>query len=214
VGPQGAQGAQGQAGPQGAEGPQGPSGPSGTVAVQSGGNSQIFLKLSGITGESTKQGHQGQIELGSFDLHMEGGRGSSIGSATSGAGAGKVGTLKVATFSFVKAVDKTSPTLFLDLASGTIIKSADITVYRNSSKTGQPVELAAYSLTNMIITDIDDASSALKPTETIDGAFRQIAYTTAFTQNANGSLSKSTQSWNLVTNKTTIGPGALIRLGG
>jgi type VI secretion system secreted protein Hcp len=209
-GAQGAQGPQGQPGAQGAQGAQGPQGPSGTVGVQGGGNSQIFLKLDGITGESTKKGHPGEIELGSFDLHMEGG-GGSIGSATSGAGAGKVGTLKVATFSFVKAVDKTSPTLFLDLASGKIIKSADITVYRNSSKTGMPVELAAYSLTDVVITHIEDASSSLKPTETIDGKFAKIEYT-AFTQNSNGSVSKTTQGWNLVTNKSAI--GSLIRLGG
>lgn len=196
----GAQGPQGPQGPQGTQGPQGAPGPGGTVSVQGGGNSQIFLKLEGVNGESTAKGHEREIELGSFVLHMA--NGSSIGSATGGAGAGKIGRLSTATFSFIKAVDKTSPTLFLDLASGKIIKSAEITVFRNTGG-GRIVELAAYSLTDVAITKIADASSALKPTESLDGTFRQIKYV-AFSQNANGTTSKSSAGWDLATQKALV----------
>jgi type VI secretion system Hcp family effector len=110
---------------------------------------------------------------------------------------------KAASFSFVKAVDKTSPMLFLDLAAGKVIQSADITVFQSSSKTGQRVELAAYQLTDIVITHIEDTSSALKPTETNDGTFRAIKYT-AFSQNASGTTSTSTAGWDLAAAKALL----------
>jgi len=201
-GPQGPPGPQGPAGPQGATGPQGaagPQGPAGTLTVESGGQSQIFLSLAGISGESQQQGHAGEIELGSFALHLESG-GSSGGLGNRGSGAGR---LKVASFSFVKAVDRTSPTLFLDLAMGRVIKTADITVYRRSGGYARATKLIGYSLENVVLTHILDASSALRPTETVEGTFQKITYS-YFTHNANGATSSNSDSWNLATNKAFL----------
>ena len=197
-GPPGLQGSQGPQGPAGAPGAAGAQGPPGTVSGQSGGNSEIFLKLANIKGESTAQGHENQIALGAFVLHL------ASSSTSTGASLGKgAGKLSVATFTIVKALDNASPALFLDLASGRVVSSAEIFVYRRAGAGGKPVALADYALTDVTFKDIDESSTADKPTETISGTFRTIKFT-SFSQNQKGGTTTTSGGWNLSQQKALL----------
>ena len=197
-GPRGPQGQAGQPGAPGAPGAQGAQGPPGTVSGQSGGNSQIYLKLASVKGESTAQGHENQIALGAFVLHM-----ASSGAPTGGSLGKGAGKLSAATFTIVKALDTASPALFLDLASGKVVSSAEIFVYRRAGAGGKPVELADYALTDVVFKNIDESSTADKPTETISGIFRSIKFS-SFSQNPNGGTTTTSDGWNLAQNKALL----------
>ncbi len=71
-----------------------------------------FLKIDGIDGESTSQGHEKWIELLSFSW--------GVSEALAGGGGGGVATGRVTpqAFSFMKVVDSASPKLFLKLTQG------------------------------------------------------------------------------------------------
>jgi type VI secretion system secreted protein Hcp len=71
-----------------------------------------YLKLEGVPGESRQAGHSGSIEVLSWSW---GASRASIGSATGGAGAGKV---SVQDIHITKTVDSTSPLLMQACASG------------------------------------------------------------------------------------------------
>jgi type VI protein secretion system component Hcp len=72
----------------------------------------MFLELPGITGESSTPGHPGVIPIQSFSVSGD-------------------------FFSVVKAVDSTSPTLFLDALDGKSLAAARVLLY-DSAPTGQP----------------------------------------------------------------------------
>ncbi len=87
-----------------------------------------FLKLDGIAGETLIKGEEGTIELDSFSWGIS--NATTIGSATGGAGAGKVtfNSLK-----FTKRLDGTTPTLLLKCASGQHIKTGSLAVVAMSA---------------------------------------------------------------------------------
>jgi type VI secretion system secreted protein Hcp len=202
-GPEGPTGPRGEAGPAGAtgatgpQGPPGPQGSSGTVSVESGRNSDIFLKIPGVKGESTKTGSSGQIELQSFTFHITRNNGSIA--RGSGAGAGKV---NLATFEFVKEVDTASASLFKDVADGTTIKKLEVSA-RKTGTNGQQFTYIEYTLTNVVISDLDDSFSSQPPTETIRGVFGSVSYQT-FTESSDGTIGQSgSGGWHSVTNTTS-----------
>lgn len=76
-----------------------------------------FLKLDGIEGESTDDNHKGWVELLSYSWGAT--QPTSISSATGGRTAERV---NIQDFSFVKAVDRSSPHLFLACCDGRHLK--------------------------------------------------------------------------------------------
>src|SRR4249920_3049801 len=81
-----------------------------------------FLKTDTIKGESLDEKHKGEIELESFSWSAT--NATTIGSATGGAGAGKVKQEKLIV---TKRYDKSSPPLFAALAAGQHFKKATLT---------------------------------------------------------------------------------------
>jgi len=89
----------------------------------------FFLKLDGVKGESLDAAHPGEIELASFSWGES--NTTSIGSATSGAGSGKV---KFDALVFTTRVSSASPQLSLLCASGQPIPTAVLTVRKAGGK--------------------------------------------------------------------------------
>lgn len=85
----------------------------------------MFLKLDGIEGESRDSKHKNEIDIESFSWGA-----SNSGSAAHGTGGG-TGKVSMQDFTFVAAVSKASPKLFLACASGEHIRSALLTVRRS-----------------------------------------------------------------------------------
>jgi type VI protein secretion system component Hcp len=176
---------QGPAGPTGPTGPQGPAGPTGapgaggTGNVQAGQGVDIFMvinsgtNLSGLKAErlgqtqnltQTLSGDQNFhiVQVSSFSLGAE--NTVSIGSSTSGAGAGKV---KFQSFEVVKPLDSLSPSLFLDLASGAHFKTVLIVVRRRSGNMSVPSFVYAMKL--VYLSEIHASGSSNSQAEIVHG---------------------------------------------
>ncbi len=127
----------------------------------------------------------------------------SIGSASAGAGAGKV---SFQSFQFVKPLDKYSAQLFQDLSSGTHLASVEIVV-RRPGPTGMANPLVQYVLKTVFITSIhwDEASS--HATETVQGEFGAIQFVLYGQTNSGQSTVSSQGGWSQVTNQPVTIPG-------
>lgn len=215
TGLQGAPGATGTTGPQGppgATGQQGAQGQAGTVSAKSGSNTDVIMELSpsnpqlgNLNGESqvtfsqsTLPNSQDQrFDVTSFDLGAM--APTNIGTASSGAGAGKVQFQK---FVVTKAVDKYSSDLFLDLAKGTALKSAEIIV-RKTTADGKAIPVAQYLLKLVAITDVHVTGTSNATTETIQGEYGGIQFV-YYQQMQNGTTKVgSAGGWNQVTNTSS-----------
>ena len=178
------------------------------MTVSSGPSADIFLLLSppsndlgqlGPTGKTNSNASKNQeFPLSSFSFDTTSTR--SIGSATGGAGAGKVHFEK---FQFVKRIDKYSSVLFKDLAAGTVIKEAQLVV-RRPSATGKQVPVAQYVLKDVVLTDLHVAGESSVPTETFQGLYGAISFV-VYEQTATGTTKAGPpQGWNQITNQPAL----------
>ena len=205
----GATGPQGPTGPAGATGATGAQGPAGGVSASPGSNSDVIMELTpsnanlgGLNsvpvGESQVSGSQNQeFNLTSFDLGVA--NTLNIGSATSGAGAGKV---TFQPFTVTKTVDKYSSDLFLDLAAGKRVTSAEIIV-RRADATGTATPVAQYLMKDVLITSLHVSGTAKQTTETLQGEYGAIQFV-FYGQATNGTTKPVSQGgWSQVTNSQT-----------
>jgi type VI secretion system secreted protein Hcp len=130
--------------------------------------SDYFLKIDGIQGESLDSKHKGEIELESFAW----GETSSAGQAGPvGGGAGKV---SVQDLHVAMRFSKASPALILACANGKHIKSAVLTA-RKAGKGQQ--EYLVYRFTDVLVTSYQTAGSAQEgavPFDAVSLAFGKI----------------------------------------
>jgi type VI secretion system Hcp family effector len=205
----GATGPQGPTGPAGATGATGAQGPAGGVSASPGSNSDVIMELTpsnanlgGLNsvpvGESQVSGSQNQeFNLTSFDLGVA--NTLNIGSATSGAGAGKV---TFQPFTVTKTVDKYSSDLFLDLAAGKRVTSAEIIV-RRADATGTATPVAQYLMKDVLITSLHVSGTAKQTTETLQGEYGAIQFV-FYGQATDGTTKPVSQGgWSQVTNSQT-----------
>jgi type VI secretion system secreted protein Hcp len=153
----------GSTGPSGASGPAGPAGDSGSSSGSFGGSggsdtgstgsdqgggpsADIFLKLDGISGESTDQDHKGEIDVEAFTFNGK--------RPTSGAGAGKV---KFSALRVIKVYDASSPKLMQAAATGRHIRSAVLTFRRSGDPNG--VEFLTYKLSDVVVASYQEGGA-------------------------------------------------------
>jgi type VI secretion system secreted protein Hcp len=110
-----------------------------------------FLKLAGITGESQKAKHTGEIDLMSFSWGAS--NSSSVGTGT-GVSTGKV---NVSDFSIMKATDSSSPVLFQKCCDGSVIATGVVTLQRQIQATATPY--LVYNFQNVFVTSIQWSGS-------------------------------------------------------
>ncbi len=207
-GPPGQNGAQGTQGAQGEKGARGPAGESGSVGGESSPSSELFLSLTGVNNGKPLPGaspndskNPAEIPLQAFSINTA--ASSTIGSSSTGAGAGKV---NLATFEVVKRVDNTSPALFADLVKGGRVKEAIITVDRREAG-GKLAKVAEYKLDTVFIKGINDSGSGNSTQETITGEYASIGFGVS-TQKPNGTTGNTISSgWNRVQNTSTLSSG-------
>src|SRR5436853_5410128 len=85
-----------------------------------------FLKIEGIAGESTDVQHKGEFEIKDFSFGVE--NPTTIGSATGGAGAGKI---KFNEFQIKKTTDKASPLFFKNCCVGAHYKTVTVAMRKS-----------------------------------------------------------------------------------
>jgi len=128
---------------------------------------EMFLKLSGIDGESIDAKHKGEIDVlaWSWGLSEEG------VPATGGAGAGEV---KIQSLSIQKLVDLASPLLLSYSAHGKHISAGTLTT-RNP---GKGTEFLFFKMTNVTVTSVSMMASkdATRPAESITLNFAKLDF--------------------------------------
>jgi type VI secretion system Hcp family effector len=148
----GASGAAGAAGAQGSPGAPGETGGGQTSFGLSNAAGNTFLKLDGIKGESTDKQHKDDIEISSFSWGVS--NPTTIGSAASGAGAGKT---TFQSFNITKVLDKTSPLLLQAAASGQHIKEAELIFARKAG--GKEQDFLYIKMENVLISSVQTQGS-------------------------------------------------------
>jgi type VI secretion system secreted protein Hcp len=143
-----------------------------------------FLKIDGIPGESTDDGHTDWIEVLSYSCGISQ---NASASASSGGGA----TAERADFSelsIVKSLDKASPKLAVACADGTHIASVVLELCRAG---GDKLKYMEYKLTNCIV-------STVRPGGSSGGGEKLPLEEVAFNGGGGGQVAGG---WNLQTNK-------------
>jgi type VI secretion system secreted protein Hcp len=105
-------------------------------------NVDIFLKLSGIEGESQDEGHKKEIQIDSVSFGATQQANFAYGG---GGGAGKVAFSEM---HLTKQLDKATPNLFKNLAKGTHIDEAVITLRKAG---GEQVEYCTFTFCQLIV---------------------------------------------------------------
>ena len=114
-----------------------------------------FLKIEGIKGESTSDKHKDEIDVESFSWGL-----TQTGTFAFGGGAG-AGKANFQDFKFTMRVNRASPTLFLDCASGQHIKQAVMVGEMTSDieSASSSSQFLKYTFTDVIISSYQDGGS-------------------------------------------------------
>jgi type VI secretion system secreted protein Hcp len=168
-----------------------PGGGSGSVA--SGGPPGYFIKIDGVSGESTDASHKNEIEVVSWSF----GASSSASSTSAGAGAVKA---KAKTLSFASKISKASPYLHQYVYSGKNIANATLTARGNGG-----FDYLKIKLSNVLISSYDAETpedDLSRPMETVELKYDKIEveYVPVSAMGAAGSSIKA--GWNVLSNKT------------
>ena len=124
------------------------------VATPEAALAETFLRLGDIKGESTDQKHKDQIEVLSFTQSWT--NTVELGSATGGAGAGKV---QCGAITLMKNIDKSSPLLLKGIATGQHFKDAVITFQSSDARLQSP-EYYTITMTTVFVTELSQTDSA------------------------------------------------------
>ncbi len=150
---------------------------------------ELFLRLTGIPGESTDPQHLNDIDLQSFNWE-----GVVLPLSTGGGGSGKSVFHDI---SFTKPVDKSSPKLMLSCAKGDHITTATIFV----RKAGAPSDYFVIELTDAIITSYSSSGSQQSiPTDHFSFTYRKIRLTYTRHLSAGGPDEVITARWDVAGN--------------
>ena len=105
----------------------------------------MYLKMTGITGESLANGHVGDIDLVSWDWGLQSAH--ALGDGSPG-GASSFNALNI-----VKRVDRATPTLFKFCDEHKVVSSATLTVSKASG--ASPLEYVTIDMTKIRIVSVD-----------------------------------------------------------
>jgi type VI secretion system secreted protein Hcp len=124
-----------------------------------------FLKIDGISGDSTDKQHKNEIQLDAFTW-------GETNRPSSGGGGGGAGKVQIQDFSFTTRFNKASPQLFLACAKGQHLKLATFTA-RRTAKDQQ--EFLVIKLTDVVVTSYQTGGTDdTLPMDQISLAFSKI----------------------------------------
>ena len=138
----------------------------------SSGNWDAFLTVEGVSGESTREGHEGEIELFSFDFG-----GSNPSSIGVGSGGG-TGTASLRSFNFMKKTDAASAELFQHMCSGKHFPTAKVTLYKAAG--GKALDYLTFEFEECYVDNLDWSGSQggdAIPMESVAMSFGKVTVT-------------------------------------
>ena len=154
-----------------------------------------FLKIEGISGESTDSKHKGEIDVEAWSWGA-----SNSGNMAQGGGGG-AGKVQMQDFSFSMRENKASPLLMLACATGQHIKSAQLTCRKAGT---DQQEFLTIKFSDLLVSSYSTGGSAhgdIVPVDNISLNFAKIEYEYK-PQKADGTLdSPAKAGWDLKQNK-------------
>jgi type VI secretion system secreted protein Hcp len=158
----------------------------------------VFLKIATIDGESTDDKHQGWIELMSYHHGV-----SQPSAGSPSAGPRGAGRSDHNAFTIVKALDKSSPKLFLACCKGEHINEVTIDLCR---ATGDKQKYMVYKLSDVMVQSVRPGGSAKDentvPLEEVSFAYGKIEKEYIETDHKTGKAKGSVKAhWSVVENK-------------
>lgn len=123
----------------------------------------LFLKIDGIQGESQKSGHQGDIDIVSFDFGAMQHGAFHTGGAGGGSGKAEISDVRIQ-----KQVDKSSPLLFQACTTGKHIPT--VIIYSQKAGNGQtPLKYYQIKMEDVLVSNVSNngASSGDAITESV-----------------------------------------------
>jgi type VI secretion system secreted protein Hcp len=129
----------------------------------------MTLKITGIEGESQKDGHTNEIDVLSFSFGA-----TQSGTAHVGFGSGG-GQANVQDLTVTKYVDKASPLLFFNCVTGAHIEQAVLSIRRAG---GKPLDYMVVTLKQVVVTSVSTGASGTddRVQETISLNFSEITH--------------------------------------
>jgi len=156
----------------------------------------MFLKLTGIDGESVDAKHKGEIDVLAWSW------GLSESPPQTGSGGGGAGKVKAQDLSIQKLVDLASPLLLSYSAEGKHISDGTLTARQESKGAGQ--EFLVFKMTNVLVTSVSTAETSkdVRPGETVTLNFTKLDFDyRSFKQDGSVNQEKSFR-WDFSTNKS------------
>lgn len=154
----------------------------------------MYLNIDGVTGECQATGFSNWIDIFSYSVGAS--NPTTVGTGT-GSGAGKV---SVSSMSIQKTIDTSTPSLFLNCASGNHFDKAEVQVLEAGG--AAPVAFLVIDFTQVFIDSISwgGSSGGGKPSESVTFSFAtiQFTYTPQLATGAAGSPIPF--GWNILTN--------------
>jgi type VI secretion system secreted protein Hcp len=126
----------------------------------------MFLKLTGVTGEASDKDHKGEIEVVSWSWGMAGTASSATGDLT--------GKARLDAMQVVKRVDQATPTLMSFLLNNKLVTEAQLTV-RKAGTT--PLEYFGIRLEGVRILSVRTESENTDLTERVSLGFKKVRVT-------------------------------------
>jgi len=155
-------------------------------AAGAGATTSLYLDFSGVTGGSTAAGHTGWIEIDSFSW------GVSSSSGGSGGSGGSAGKASFSDLTWTQKVDKSTPSLFGDIAKGTHIATAEVDLADVIG--GNPKTYFSMDFENVFITGFS-LSGASGGQPTLSGSFDYGKIGMKYTEyNGDGGVVSTTQA--------------------
>ena len=106
-----------------------------------------YLTIDGVSGESQRQGHEGEIELIAFNFG-----GSNPSSIGIGSGGG-TGTVSLSSFTITKKTDASSAELFQHMCTGEHFPVGKLTMYKSGGAAGA-LAFLVYEFEDMYVDNI------------------------------------------------------------
>jgi type VI secretion system secreted protein Hcp len=131
---------------------------------------EMFLKLTGIDGESTDAKHKGEIDVLAWSWGL-----SNEGTSSGGVGGG-AGRVKIENISIQKLVDVASPLLLLFSAEGRHISDGTLTTRRAGKGAKAGNEFLVFKMTDVLVTSVHVAVSQEQPAESVGLSFRKVEF--------------------------------------
>lgn len=140
-----------------------------------------FLKLDGIQGESTADGHKDEIQILSFSW------GASNVSSVAGTGGSGAGKVDLSDLSIMIYFDKATPKFFKSVCAGTHIKTGTLTATKSGANNKPYLKV---DLKELFVTSLQISASSEIPTVSVAFTYNEIKMDYS-TQNEQGNITST-----------------------